>query len=505
VLTQRGAADSYVAQALRDKRSAAHPLRIRIGYPVGVCARRLASVLQLPREPGHPLMANTSPQVRGPGLSSSGAALSRSRRTCLVKRTPVVSFLLLALGVLVPIVFTARHAAAADATLDAFVAEVRKRNPGLKARALERDSVRREASAAGVFPDPEVSVMLDRVPEHMGGEMPMVRYQLSQMLPWPGKLGLMEDAVARRADARAALARVREVELVREAKRAYLMLALNTGLRQLNRASRELLTTVVNTALARYGSGTGGHHEVVRAEVERNALDVEAVDLDGDRTSTVAMMNALRNTAADAPIPDPPLPAGNERSAPPLTELVRLAEARRAELTAMRSMQREESTMANLARRERYPDFMTSVWYNQMLGGPDTAGVMLGATIPLFNVTRQTRLAQASGLRASSAGSEVEGMRAMIRFEVADALRRLDTARRTLDLVAKVAAPRAEQSFASSLSGYSTGTVDIVGVLEAWRALQSVERARVEALVACAMAVADLEGAIAGPIPKGTP
>jgi outer membrane protein TolC len=325
------------------------------------------------------------------------------------------------------------------------------------------------------------------------------------MLPWPGKLGLMEDALTRRADGRAALAQAREVELVREAKRAYFMLALNTGLRQVNRASRDLLTTIVNAALARYGAGTGGHHEVVRAEVERNALDVEAVDLDGDRTSTVAMMNALRNAAADAPFPDPPPPAVDERRAPALGELLRLAVSRRPELAAMRSMQREETTMAALARRERYPDLMTSAWYNQMLGGPDTAGVMLAASIPLFNITRQTRLAEASDLRASSVGSDLEGMRAMIRFEVADALRRLETANRTLELVVKVAAPRAEQSFSSSLSGYSTSTVDIVGVLEAWRALQTIERARIEALVGRSVAIADIERAIAGPLPKGSP
>jgi outer membrane protein TolC len=171
----------------------------------------------------------------------------------------------------------------------------------------------------------------------------------------------------------------------------------------------------------------------------------------------------------------------------------------------MRAMQREESTMAQLARRERYPDFMTSVWYNQMLGAPDSAGVMVGVTIPLFNVKRQNRRAEASDLRASSAGHDWAAMRAMIRFEVADGLRRLDTASRSLDLIVTVATPRAEQSFSSSLSGFSTGTVDMVGVLEAWRALQSVERARVETLVAHALAVADIERAVAGPIQKALP
>jgi outer membrane protein TolC len=91
-------------------------------------------------------------------------------------------------------------------------------------------------------------------------------------------------------------------------------------------------------------------------------------------------------------------------------------------------------------------------------------------------------------------------MRAMIRFEVADALRRVETATRSVDLIQSVAAPRAQQSLVSSLAGYSTGTVDIVGVLEARRALQQIERARVDALVARQLALVDLERAIAGRI-----
>ena len=120
--------------------------------------------------------------------------------------------------------FGEKAALARDPALDSFVSEVRQRNPGLKARGLASESVRREASAAGLLPDPELSIMFDRFPERMGGEMPMVRYQVSQMLPWPGKLGLMEEAVERRADGSASLARAREVELVRDAKRAYFML-----------------------------------------------------------------------------------------------------------------------------------------------------------------------------------------------------------------------------------------------------------------------------------------
>jgi outer membrane protein TolC len=96
-------------------------------------------------------------------------------------------------------------------------------------------------------------------------------------------------------------------------------------------------------------------------------------------------------------------------------------------------------------------------------------------------------------------------MQSMIRFEIADAMRKLVTSTRTLEFVRDVAAPRANQSFVASLAGFSTGTVDIVGVLEAWRSLQAVERARVESVAGRLMAIADVERAIGGSLPEVSP
>jgi outer membrane protein, heavy metal efflux system len=390
--------------------------------------------------------------------------------------------------------------------VDAFVAEVLQRNPALHARSLGRDAAQSDASAAGLWPDPEAAVMLDRVPERMEGEMPMVRYQLSQMVPWPGKLGLMQSAAERRTDAAQADTKIRTLDLIRDAKRGYWMLLMNKGLRDVNGAGRGLLDTIASAAVARYGAGSGAHHDVVRAQVEQSAVDVEAIDLEGERVATVAMLNALRDFPAAAVFDDPREPEpGSALDVPPVARLERVALERRPELERMRAMQREEESMAALARRERYPDFMTSVWYNQMLGEPDTAGVMLGVTLPLFNVRRQNRIARAADLRAEGAGSDARSMQSMIRFEIADAVRKLVTATRTLQLVRDVAAPRANQSFVASLAGFSTGTVDIVGVLEAWRSLQAVERARVESVAGRLMALADVERAIGGSLTEVAP
>jgi cobalt-zinc-cadmium efflux system outer membrane protein len=391
--------------------------------------------------------------------------------------------------------------------VDAFVAEVLQRNPTLRARTLARDAARRQASAAGLWPDVQAAVMFDQFPSAEEAEPPMIRYQLSQMVPWPGKLGLMEAAADRRTDAAQADSKTQTLDVIRDAKRAYWMLLMNKGLRDVNSASRGLLDTIASAALARYGAGSGAHHEVVRAQVEQNAIDVEAIDLEGNRVATVAMLNALRNLPAQTPMADPKNPDLSAGAPlPPPARLERVALERRPELGRMRAMQREEETMAALARRERYPDLMTSVWYNQMLMGmPDSAGVMVGASLPLFNVTRQNRLAQASDLRAGSVSSELTAMQNMIRFEIADASRKLVTAERTLQLVEDVAVPRANQSFVASLAGYATGGVDIVGVLEAWRALQAMDRARIESLVARLLALADLERAVGGSLTEVSP
>jgi cobalt-zinc-cadmium efflux system outer membrane protein len=412
----------------------------------------------------------------------------------------VLPWLALAIGISLALPF-ASSAAAQEPTrsVDTFVEQVLARNPGLRARALSGDAARSEATAAGLWPDPTAAVMLDRVPERAMAEMPMLQYQVSQMIPWPGKLGQMQAAAERRTDAAQADVKTIRLDLVRDAKRGYWMLLLNRGLRDVNRAGRGLLDTIAGAALARYGAGNGSHHDVVRAQVERNAIDVEALDLEGERVATVAMLNALRDMRADAAIADPLEPDPSASASPlELARLQRLALENRPELERMRAMRREEEAMAALARRERYPDLMTSVWYNQMLGEPDTAGVMLGITLPIFNVRRQNRLARASDLRAASAGSDLQAMQAMIRFEIADAARRVVTAERTLELVRDVAAPRANQSFVASLAGFSTGAVDMVGVLDAWRSLQAVERARIESVVGRLTALADLERATGG-------
>ena len=383
-------------------------------------------------------------------------------------------------------------------TADALVREVRERNPSVKARELRRDALGSEARGAGIYPDPQVFVMVDRVPQAHSAEMPMVRYQVTQMFPWPGKLPLMRTAIERQRDGSGAELDLRRLNLRLDAKRAYYMLLLNGKRREINRANRNLAVTIAQAALGRYSTGLGGHHDVVRAQVEVNALDVELTNLDGERSTAVAMINALRDRPFDEPTGEPqlvPSPQTDEN----VGALIDRANAQRPELRGMRAMQAEATTMADLARRERYPDVMGSVWMNQNIGAPPSAGGMVGITIPVFGISRQGYRAAAFDQRAQGAAEDAGAMRAMIRFEVAAAVVRVQTIARRVELVETVVLPKARESLEVSLAGYGASTLDVLSLLDSRRSLQSASLALAEAQIEREVALAELERAVGAP------
>lgn len=388
-------------------------------------------------------------------------------------------------------------ARAEEPALAALVADVLARNPSLRAGALRRRAFQDEAAAAGAWPDPAVSVMLDRVP--MGEEMAMIRYELSQMVPWPGKLDLMRRSVEQQEKGAAAALAVRRLELRLEAKRAYFMLLRSARRIEVTRAGRGLAVQIAGAALGRYAAGQAGHHDVARAQVEVAAIDVELVNLEGERAAMVAMLNALRNRPVETAIADPtgalsPMPSGG------LAALIGRASAARPELEGMAAMRAEAQAMAAGARKEAYPDLMTGVWLNQNIGAAPSFGAMVGGTIPLFGVAKQGHLARAFDARADGAAADQAEMRAMIASEVAGAWHRAQAATRQMELLRAVALPKARESYEAAVAGYGTAAADLVDVLDARRALQSAELAIAEALVRREIALAELERAVGGPL-----
>jgi Ca2+-transporting ATPase len=397
--------------------------------------------------------------------------------------------------------------ASAEPGCETYVAEVLARQPSLQAGALRQTAFVHESEAAGVWPDPTLSVMADRFPgTAAGAEMPMLRYQLTQMVMWPGKLPLMRDAIRAEASAASANLETRKQDLALEARRAYFMLILNGQRRELNRAARSLASTIASTALTRYASQAGGHHEVVRAELEVQALDVEYEALGGERRGMLAMLNSLRFQPPDTPFPEPEKVSWSDPKAISMNAAMASALQQRPELREMFAMKESMSKMAALARKEPYPDLMVGAWYNQMLmGAPHSFGVMVGGTLPLWGARRAGQKAAAFDARAESIARDTASMTVMFRAQVIEALTRFETTARQIGLLEGGALPKARENFSTSLSAYSTGSLDILGVLDSRRSLQNAESMLIDARVQHELSLALLQHAVGGKLPGGAP
>jgi outer membrane protein, heavy metal efflux system len=383
--------------------------------------------------------------------------------------------------------------------LDILVAEIRQRNPSASAAARRIDAARIQIPRARAFADPLVQGMVEDLPPRLIGGMPMLRISATQMIPWFGKRDRMAAVAEREADAVTARADVTVLDLVAAGKRGYYGLLVNREARRINREQRTLVDTVVAISIGRLRSGGGMHHDVLKMQTEGAMLDDALVMLEADRREMAAMLNALRDRAAEANVGEPE---------DTFTRAVTLDRGRvttaavtaRPELREMRAMEGAEHAMAAAARREYYPDVMVGGLYDIKSHEPNTMGAMLGLSVPIWIGSRQRLDVRAAETRASAIERDRAAMAAMVRADIERALSRIDAAERRSRLLETELIPRAQQTFDSAMAAFPSGTVDVLSLLDALRTLETQKVARTTIRVDRELAFVDLERAVGTPL-----
>ncbi len=383
--------------------------------------------------------------------------------------------------------------------LDTLVAEIRQRNPSASAAARRIDAARIQIPRARALADPFVQGMVEDLPPRLTGGMPMLRLTATQMIPWFGKRDRMAAVAEREADAVAARADMTVLDLVAAGKRGYYGLVLNREARRVNREQRALVDTVVAITVGRLRSGGGMHHDVLKMQTEGAMLDDALVMLEADRREMAAMLNALRDRAAEAEVGEP---EETFTAAVTLdrTRVTTAALAARPELREMRAMEAAEQAMAAAARREYYPDFMVGGLYDVKSQEPNTMGAMLGLNVPLWIGSRQRLDVRAAETRASAIERDRAAMAAMVRAEIERALVRIDAADKRSRLLETELIPRAQQTFDSAMAAFPSGTVDVLSLLDSLRTLETQKVARIAIHVDRELALVDLERAVGTPL-----
>lgn len=383
----------------------------------------------------------------------------------------------------------------APLSLDAVIREVAARSPGVAAEVLRAEAMRLAIRRAGALDDPQITFMTEDVPKTLTGGMPMLRLQANQMLPWPGKRARMTRVAERESQVAEARERAVLLDAVTQAKRIYHGLYLNMEARRVNREQRAIADTLVDVVTGRLASGMAMHHDVLKMQTEASMLDDDLAMLEAERREMAAMLNALRDLPAAEPVGDP-LEAWSPEVPLDGAALVSQALAQRPEVQEMVAMAESKRAMAEVARREYYPDFMLGAFYDARRGGEDMIGAMATISVPLWIGRKQRIDVAVADLRASAADRDRSAMEAMVRAEVEQALARVSRVRRRSEILETELLDRAQQTFDAALAAFPAGKTNVLEILDALRVVSQRRLSGTTLRVERELALVDLARAV---------
>ncbi|MQA91756.1 MAG: hypothetical protein GEU90_16300, partial [Gemmatimonas sp.] len=415
------------------------------------------------------------------------------------------------------------RSAAPGSDLDRLVAHALAENPGILAARDWVEAARAGIGPAAVLPDPMLGIGITNFPQTEPGFsdfMTMKMVGIGQTLPFPGKLDLrrrVAEAELAAVDARLAATRL---EVEKEVKRAYYELVFNDRALEVLRNNETLLTNFIRVTEARYGVGTGGHQDVLKARVEVGRLAEEAARLTEQRGAALARLNAVLNRPSETRVVAPAVPERLARAAvgegateihfasaalgaralgsplPPLSELQEQAILNSPEIREHEAMIAGQAARLELAGKAHLPDFDLSLQYGQRADRPDMISAMVSVPIPIHKGNKQDLEVKEAQARLSAHQAEHHEKANALRARVAELYAGLDRDRAQLGLFVKSIIPQGRGSLESATAGFQVGRIDFLTLLDNQATLYNYETQYFRSLTSFAQGLAELERAV---------
>ncbi len=338
----------------------------------------------------------------------------------------------------------------------------REANPMLQAARLRADAALARVPQAGALPDPQLSfALMNRPLSDFGTDEPMTMnsLQLSQMLPWPGKLGFSERRASHLARAEGFEVEETERQLIAQVKSVYYQLAYMDRALGIMGATRDLLRDFFQVSSALYAVGSGLQQDVLQAQVSIAQMTEDITVMEQDRLAMAARLNALLGREATASVGALELRPTGE-ALPAVEELMQVAVEQRSALRAVRERVLAAEAGYRAARRELYPDVMVGLGYGQRPQFGDMVTVMIGISLPVWAASRQLPMRrEMQAMKAMEQAHEVDLYNGTF-AELAELRAQAERARNLSQLYETSVIPQARAAVESALSAYRVGRID---------------------------------------------
>ena len=309
------------------------------------------------------------------------------------------------------------------------------------------------------------------------------RFEISQQIPWPGKLRLHGEMADYDANAKHENIATVQLVLATTAKSLFADWYFIHQAMAINKVNQALLNEFHKIAVTRYGAGLASKQDALRAELEVTLLKHQAIVLRRKQQTILAHINTLLNRTPDAPIP-PPQKLAEIKFLPDLKLLRTKAMQSRPELKAMVANIHANKTQTELAELAIYPDFKLSAGYNSLWDNDDkrfTIGV--GINVPLAQSKRQAAEQEARAKMKQANWHKID-LEAKIKEELQIAYVRVEESLHVLKLYRRQLAPLADENLAAAKADYQSGKGDFLTLI-------SSEKNRMQTQLQTEQALAD--------------
>lgn len=377
-------------------------------------------------------------------------------------------------------------------------------NPEIAAMDQRWRAAQARPSQEGTLPDPLVNIgyqnmSFDKLT--LGtSEFSWVSFGVEQEVPFPGKLGLKEQAASQEAEREGALYRAAALDVVTRLRVAYSDYVLAYRSIDILEKNKELLVTLERGAQARYRVGDGLQQDVLRAQVEVSILTGRLTSLEQTRTSVAAALNGLLNRPPFAPL-GAPAPVEPSPLSYSLDDLERMVRQQSPILQAADLDTERADTTVRLARRQYYPDLVLRADYMNEGSLDPMWAVGVGIRAPLYFWRKQSYGVEEAAAGAGEARAARQNTAQEILARVKDLYAQAAAAERLVKLYEGTVVPQAEQSLRSAMAGYEVGEVDFLTLLNSFTVLNDHQLRAYEERANLEKAVAGIED-LAGVLPE---
>ena len=379
-------------------------------------------------------------------------------------------------------------------------------NPGLAQMRARYEALSEVAPQRASLPDPVLSLNAMNFPwdefDRNQENMTQLQVGVSQMFPFPGKLGLREDIAL--FEAEAAMYSVAEMRLslnMNVSVTWWDIYFLDRSFETIQR-NQSLLRQFVEVARTKYEVGSGLQQDVLLAQLELSKLLDQEIRIEAMRSQRVIRLNVLMGVSPDAPVTLPaltPLDAGVLASE---SVLYQQALTNRPILDESRATVRASESRLELARKDYYPDFKVGVLYGNRdenkLGQSrqDFLSVMLSVNLPLYAGTKQDKAVRQRSRELAKSQYALTDQNNLVMSSISSAVIDHRRASDQVMLFDQGIIPQARQTVESMMAGYQVDEVDFLNLVRSQVTLFNYELQYWKSYIEVNQSIARLKGAV---------